>query len=329
MLSTSDDPLPVSLADVQAARARIAAFTIRTPLALSDAASVRAGFPVYLKLENFQRTGSFKVRGALSKATSLTPEERRKGLVCASTGNHGLGVAFAAAQAGVPGVVVLPANANPHKVALLEGLNARIIRHGTTSVERQEKVQELVQEHGYTQVHPFSDPLLVAGQGTVGLEILEDLPEVEEVYVPIGGGGLISGIAVAIKEQKPAVRIYGVEPEHSNAMWEALRHGGPVPLDEVVTVADGLAAKITEDLNYAIVSRYVEEVILVSDRQILETTVFLLEHAKVLAEPSAGTSLAGLLANPKRRGPAVCVISGGNVSLAQLQAHQRTLGNKR
>jgi threonine dehydratase len=309
----------VTLADVRAARERIGRYLIRTPLALSDAASRRAGGPVYLKLESLQRIGAFKVRGALSKVTSLTEEERAKGLVCASSGNHGLGTAYAAQCFGAHCTVVLPENANPLKSAMIEKLGAEIVRHGITSDVRQEKVDELSREHGYTQVHPFSDPVLIAGQGTIGLEILEDLPEVEEVYVPIGGGGLISGIALALKEQRPAVRVYGVEPEHSNAMFEALRHGGPVSIARVDTIADGLAAKITEDLNYRLVRRYVDDIILVSDREILEATWFLLEQGKILAEPSGATSFAGLLARPGRRGPAVAVVSGGNVALQQLQ----------
>ncbi len=308
----------VRLLDIQAARSRIHAEILRTPLVLSDAASERAGVSVYLKLENLQRTGAFKVRGALSKVSNFTAEERRRGLICASSGNHGLGVAYASTRFGARCIVVLPENANPHKVSLLRKMNAEIVNHGTTSDARQEKVDQLSQEYGYTQVHPFADPVLIAGQGTRGLEILEDLADVEEVNVPIGGGGLISGIAVAIKEQHPAVRVYGVEPEHSNAMWEALRHQGPFLLSHVETIADGLAARITENLNYSIVRHYVEDVILVSDQDIVEGTLFLLEHSKVLVEPSAAASYAGLLANMKKRGKAVAVMSGGNVTVQQI-----------
>jgi threonine dehydratase len=318
MTGESQPAARLTLEDVRAARQRIGSYIIRTPMPLSDAASARAGGSVYLKLESLQRVGAFKVRGALSKVTALTAEERGRGLVCASSGNHGLGVAYAAARFGTRCTVVLPENANPLKSSLIAKLGAEIVRHGITSDVRQEKVDELCRERGYTQVHPFSDPLLIAGQGTIGLELLEDLPEVEEVYVPIGGGGLISGIALAVKEQRPGVRVYGVEPEHSNAMYEALRHGGPVPLARVDTIADGLAAKITEDLNYALVRRYVDDIILVSDREILEATFFLLEQAKILAEPSGATSFAGLLARSARQTPAVAVVSGGNVSLEHL-----------
>jgi threonine dehydratase len=314
------------LEDIRAAQKRIGAEIIRTPLVLSDAASERAGLPVYLKLENLQRTGAFKVRGALSKITRFTPEDLRQGVICASSGNHGLGVAYASARFGGRCIVVLPENANPHKVSLLKNLGAEIVAHGTTSDARQEKVDELAGEHGYKQVHPFADPMIVAGQGTIGLEILEDLPEVDEVYVPIGGGGLISGIAVAIKEMRPSARVCGVEPNHSNAMWEALRHQGLFALPRFETIADGLAARITEDLNFSIVRQYVEEIILVSDGEILEATLFLLEHAKILAEPSGAASFAGLLANPTKKGKAVAVISGGNVTLEQIEELRRLPG---
>jgi threonine dehydratase len=310
---------PITVADIRAAKSRIGSDIIRTPLVPCDAPSDRAGIPVYLKLENLQRTGAFKVRGALNKVKSFTSEELRLGLICASSGNHGLGVAYAASSVGARCIVVLPENANPHKVALLKKLGAEIISHGTTSDVRQMKVDELTERHGYAQVHPFSDPALIAGQGTVGLEILEDLPDVEEVYVPVGGGGLISGISVAIKEQRPTARVYGVEPEQSNAMSEALRHGGPVALERVATIADGLAAKITEKINFSIVRSFVDEIILVSEREIVDATLFLLEHAKVLVEPSAAASFAGVLANPKKNGKAVAVVSGGNVSLQQIE----------
>ncbi len=319
--------LGVALADVKAARKRIAGGIIRTPLVLSEAASERAGRAVYLKLENLQRTGAFKVRGALSKVTSLRPKERRRGLVCASTGNHGLGVAYASSRFGVRCVVVLPENANPHKVSLLKKLGAEVVCYGKTSDVWQQKADEISREKGYSLVHSFADPTLIAGQGTLGLEVLEDLPEVADVYVPIGGGGLISGIAVAIREQRPKTRIWGVQPQHANSMWAALRQGRPVPVDEVRTVADGLAARITREINLAIVQRYVEDVILVSDQMIVESMWFLLEHAKVLVEPSGTASFAGLLLNAQRRGPAVAVMSGGNISLRQTEELRRFQGS--
>jgi threonine dehydratase len=318
---------PVTLAHVVAARGRISEYIVRTPLLVSDAASERSGFPVYLKMECLQRTGAFKVRGALNKVSTLTAKQQQSGLICASTGNHGLAVAYAAKRLGTRCTVVLPKNPNSHKSALLRNLGAEVILHGIGSDERQMKVNQLASEHGYAQIAPFSDPAVIAGAGTVGLEILEDLPNVDEVYVPIGGGGLIAGIAVAIKEKSPKTRIFGVEPENSGSMWMALRQNGPVPLANVETVADGLAATITDELNYSIVKHYVDEVILVSDHAIIESTILLIENAKVLVEPSGGASFAGLLANPRKAGRAVCVLSGGNVTLRQLHEHQRRFRN--
>jgi threonine dehydratase len=314
----------VSVAEIRAAQDRISGAIIRTPQVLSAAASDRAGCPVHLKLENLQRTGSFKVRGALNTVLSLTPEERGRGLICASSGNHGLGLAYAAARFGVRCIVVLPESPNPVKRSLLKKLGADIVEFGTNSDQQWEKVEQLSQENGYIQVHPFSAPKTIAGQGTVGLEILEDLPEVDEVYVAIGGGGLISGVALAIKELHPRVRVYGVEPEHSNAMAESVRQQKLLVLPKVETIADGLAAKATGHLNLAIVRRCVDQIILVSDQDILRSTLFLLEEGKILVEPSGATSFAGILANPKRQGRAVAVLSGGNVTLEQLsELHSR------
>jgi threonine dehydratase len=317
----------VALADIHAARDRIAKEVIRTPLVFSEAASKRAGMPVYLKLESLQRTGTFKVRGALSKVTSLPPADRQRGMVCASSGNHGLGVAYASSRAGAPCVVVLPENANPHKMALLKELGAEIICDGPTSDLCLQKAEEIARREGYTLIHPFADPFTIAGQGTLGLEVLQDLPDVEEVYVPIGGGGLISGVAAAIKQQRPGARIFGVEPERANSMWMSLQQGKVVALDEVRTVADGLAAKVISPINLAHAQRYVESVMVVSDTAIVEAMFFLLEHAKVVAEPSAAASFAGLLANSARRGPAVAIISGGNVNLQQIDRLRQMLAS--
>jgi threonine dehydratase len=317
---------PVTLNDIKEAQQLIGPQIIRTPLVLSDAASERAGLPVHLKLENLQRTGAFKVRGALNKVTSFTPEERQRGIICGSSGNHGLGVAYAAKHFGVRCVVVLPTWASPHKLALLKKMGAEIVLHGTTTDVRQAKVDDLSREHGYVAVHPFGDPAVIAGQGTVGLEIMADLPDVDEVYIPVGGGGLISGIATAIKETRPATRVYGVEPKNANSMWEALRHHGPFALPHVDTVADGLAARITTDLNYSIVHQYVDEVILVSEREIVEAVLFLLEHAKVLVEPASATCYAGLLANPNKKGKTAVVLSGGNFTLKQLEEVRHAQG---
>jgi threonine dehydratase len=318
-------PVSVTVRDVRAVRNQISGEIIRTPLVLCDSASELAGAPVFLKLESLQRTGAFKVRGALAKVKSLSPAERLRGLVCASSGNHGIGVAYAASRFGIPCVVVVPENASTYKMSLLRRYGAHVVKHGITSDVRQEKVTELSADRHYTQIHSFADPVLIAGQGTIGLEIQEDLSQLEEVYVPIGGGGLISGVAVALKEQRPKTRIYGVEPERSATLHEALRNRGPILLPVVETVADGLAAAITTDLNFSLIKKYVDEIIIVSDRQILEATILLLERAKILVEPSGAASVAGLLANPRKRGTAVAVLSGSNITLQQIDEYRRRL----
>lgn len=315
---TARSEISITLGDVKAARTLIEQYVIRTPTVLCDSLSEELRAPAYLKLENLQRTGAFKVRGAIAKVSTLGPEGRARGIVCASSGNHGIGVAYAARLFKSKCLVVLPENASEYKVSQLEKYGAEILRHGITSDARQLKESQLSRENGFTPVPSFADPVLIAGQGTIGLEILEDLCEIDEVYVPVGGGGLISGIAVAIKEQRPAIRIYGVEPERADTMREAVRHQQPVLLPDLDTMADGLAAAITADINLAIVNRYVDDIILVSEQDILAATIFLLERAKVLAEPSSATSVAGLLGNPKRAGKAVAVISGGNISIKQI-----------
>jgi threonine dehydratase len=204
-------------------------------------------------------------------------------------------------------------------------MGAEIVTYGTTSDARQQKVDQLSHEHGYAQVHPFADPVLIDGQGTIGLEILADLPDADDVYVPIGGGGLISGIAVAIKEQRPATRVYGVEPENSNAMWEALRHKGSFALSSVDTIADGLAARNYRAAQLRSGGPLRRRCVLVSDRDIAAAMLFLLEYRKVVVEPSGATSFAGLLANPRWRGKAVALMSG-NVTLSQLEDLRRTQG---
>ncbi len=326
MASTTTGPDSVTIGRVKIVRDQISREIIRTPLVLCDSATELAGVTVYLKLEGLQRTGAFKVRGALAKVKSLSPAERRHGLVCASSGNHGIGVAYAAARFGMPCIVVLPENASEHKISLLRKYGAHVLKHGITSDIRQEKVIELSTERHYTQIHSFADPLLIAGQGTIGLEIMEDLSDFDEVYVPVGGGGLLSGIAVALKEQRPAIRVYGVEPERSATLHEALRNNGPTLLPVVETVADGLAAAITTDLNFSIVKKYVDEIIVVTDRQIVEATVLLLEQAKILAEPSGAASLAGLFINRARHGTAVAVVSGSNIAPQQIDQYRRSLG---
>jgi threonine dehydratase len=310
----------IGLADVKAARAVIEGQVVRTPLLFSEALSEQVGRPLYLKLENLQKTGSFKPRGVLTKIAALTPQERAQGLITISAGNHAQALAYAARAAGVRCTVVMPAAAPATKIANTRAYGAAVILHPdrVTLLDRCRQEQEA---HGYIYVAPFDDPYVTAGQGTVGLEILEDLPETALIVAPIGGGGLIAGIAVAAKGQRPDIAIAGVEPAGAPGMYRSLRAGHAVHLDQIDTIADGLAAPFAGELNYAIVRDLVDIVVLLTDDEIAAAIPPLVEWAKVVPEPAGAAALAGLLAGKiplPADGPIVAVISGGNLDLARL-----------
>lgn len=310
----------VTREQIQAAQRTISGQLHRTPLVRSATLSERWGAPIHLKLENWQKTGSFKPRGVLNKITSLTDEERARGLVAASAGNHAQAVAWAARAAGLRCTVVMPETAPAAKFDATRGYGGTVVTEPTT-LTLFERVATLVEEHGYTFVPPFDDEQIVAGAGTVGLEILEDLPDATTVLVPIGGGGLIAGIAVAIKEQRPDARIIGVEPEGAPAMWRSLQSHKPERLERVQTIADGLSAPFAGALPFEIVQRYVDDVVLVSDSSIREAMVLLLERCKVLAEPGGAVGIAALIegrVTAQQGAPTVAVISGGNIDAARL-----------
>src|SRR4051812_45949705 len=275
----------VSLDDIYAAREAVANKLVRTPLLSSDALSARLRRPIYLKLENLQKTGSFKPRGVLTKIAALSEEEKARGLVTISAGNHAQALAYAARASGLRCTVVMPATAQATKVANTRGYGAEVILHPdhVTLLERMRTEQEA---HGYVYVPPFDDPYVIAGQGTAGLEIMEDLPEAAAVIVPIGGGGLISGIATAVKGISPATRIYGVEPEGAPTLTNSLAAGHAVPLARVDTIAAGLAAPFAGALTYEVVRDLVDEVVLVSDAEIAAAVPALVESAKVAPEPA-------------------------------------------
>jgi threonine dehydratase len=312
----------VTLSDVYAAREAIGNRLVRTPLLYNDALSARLGRPLYLKLENLQKTGSFKPRGVLNKIATLSDEEKARGLVTISAGNHAQALAYAAQANGLHCTVVMPATAQATKVANTRGYGAEVILHPDhiTLLDRMRAEQEA---HGYVYVPPFDDPYVIAGQGTVGLEIIEDLPEVAAVVVPVGGGGLISGIAVAVKGMNPATQLSGVEPEGAPGMFNSLAAGHAVHLAHVNTIADGLAAPFAGELNYAIVRDLVHEVVLVSDAEIAAAVPVLVESAKVVPEPAGAAALAALLVGRVTlppEGAVVAVVSGGNLDLARLAA---------
>ena len=301
------------------ARERIRGAVHRTPVLSSLALGERIGVPVLLKAEHLQKTGSFKPRGALSRILQLRPDERSRGVVTISAGNHAQAVAWAAARAGVPATVVMPAGASRAKAAASAGYGAEVVLHGTV-FEAFQKARDLASERRLTFVHPFDDPEVLGGQGTVGLEIAEDVPEAGTVVVPVGGGGLIAGVATALSYVLPRARIWGVEPEGACAMHQSLERGSPVRLEGVDTVADGLGAPMAGELTYPLVRDHTEGVVLVSDDEIVSAMAFLYERTKQAVEPAGAAGVAALLSGkiPVADGPVVVILSGGNVDLDRL-----------
>ena len=305
----------VTPADVERAARHLREHLQPTPLQHSQAFSDRAGCRVYLKLESFQPVRSFKLRGALNKLMRLTPERRAAGVITASAGNHGMGVAYAAGEFGVPATVYVPETANPYKVESVKRLGARVVAAGRSYSEAYADAVAEQQKTGATFVHAYDDPDVVAGQGTIGLELLEDLEELDTVVVPIGGGGLIGGIALYLKSRRPAIRVIGVEPTGADAMRRSLEAGRIVTLERVSTIADGLAASAPGQLTLDLAQRYVDEVMAVEDDEMVESIRLLFEWEHLLAEPAGAAALAALLNRPWGRNERVVVIvSGANVT---------------
>lgn len=286
-----------------------------------EAAGVRlADGQLYLKAEHLQKTGSFKPRAALARIASLTPEERRRGAITISAGNAGQAYAWAAREAAVPMTVVMPEGAVDSKVAACLGYGAEVVLHGVHVGESLERLHQLRDERGLTLVHPYDDPEVLLGNGSCGLEILEDLPDVDVVVVAVGGGGLLGGVTVALRESRPRVRVYGVEPEGSDALRQAVAAGGPVPLTPR-SIADGLNAPSAGRLATSIARRYLEDVVVLPDDAILAGLRFSVERLKQVVEPAGAAALAAVLTGgvPIREGDRVCVIlSGGNVAVERL-----------
>lgn len=307
------------LEHLQEAQARISSALHRTPTFSSHTLSERVGQPVLLKCENLQKTGSFKVRGALNRILELDDEARGQGVVTISAGNHAQAVAWAAARAGISATVVMPAKASPTKARATAEYGAEVILQGTI-LDVFDLALEIAEDRGLTFLHAFDDPFLIAGQGTVGLELLEAVPDVATVVVPVGGGGLISGVALAVANLAPAARVFGVEPHGACAMRKSLDKGEAVHLESVDTIADGLGAPMAGELTFEVVRRYVEDVVLVSDDEIREAMSFILARTKLLVEPAGAAGVAALLAGkiPLANGPVVVILSGGNVDLDRL-----------
>jgi len=296
----------------------VAATARHTPLDYSHTFSAMTGADVHLKLELFQRTGSFKIRGATNRIATLDPADRDAGVVTASAGNHAQGVALAATRSGVDATIVMPEHAPVSKVQATEGYGGDVVLYGRDYDEAARKAHEIEREEGRTYVHAFDDEAVMAGQGTIGLEIYEDLPQVDTVVVPIGGGGLISGVATALKGKDPDVRVVGVQAEGAASVPASLEAGAVVERDAVETIADGIATRKVGDLTFEVIQDRVDEVLTVSDDEIAVALTMLLERAKTLAEGAGAVPLAALLeerfafADDEVIVPALC---GGNIDL--------------
>lgn len=313
----------LSIEDVKAARQRISPYIVRTPLLRMPALDTALGCEVYLKPENLQRTGSFKLRGAVNALLSLSDEERKKGVVACSSGNHAQGVACAAKLLGADAVIVMPENCNPTKLAGTKSYGAQVVLAGTLSSERDAKAEEIMRTEGRILIHPYANKYVKAGQGTVGLEILEELPDVDTIVVPVGGGGLISGISTAAKGIKQAVRIVGTEPTGASRYRLSREAGHPVWLDHVDTIADGTRTDHADAENFTIMEKRVDEFVSVTDDEIRAAMRLTATVAKLVAEPSSSMPVAAALSGKLKFKPnekVVFVISGGNNDMALLKS---------
>ena len=311
----------IALDDIEHARDRIRGKVHVTPMMTATRLGARAGVPLHLKCENFQKTGSFKVRGVLNKLAQLEPEQRERGVVTVSAGNHAQALAWAARAAGVRATVVMSTVASRTKIDASRGYGADVVLHGATNLDAFAKARALEAERGLTFVHPFDDDAVIAGAGTVGLEILQQAPPPDVVVVPVGGGGLIAGVLIALKSLHPGTRVYGVEPTGAPGMRRSLDEGRAVHLDATNTIADGLGAPMAGERNYEIVKQLADDVVLLDDAVIAAATRDLLFSAKLLAEPAGAAGVAAALAGaiPLHAGErVVAIVSGGNVDPAKL-----------
>jgi threonine dehydratase len=304
----------LTLADVEAARRLLDGIVRTTPLEPSRPVSAATGGPAWLKCENLQRAGSYKVRGAYVRISRLTPDERARGVVAASAGNHAQGVAFAAGLLDTAATVFMPVGAALPKVAATKGYGAKVQLMGSTVDEALAAAHDFAERHGAVLIHPFDHPDIIAGQGTVALEILEQCPDVRTIVAGIGGGGLISGVAVAAKALRPDVRVIGVQAAGAAAFPPSLAAGRPVRLTGYTTIADGMAVGAPGELTFAYVSKLVDEVVTVSEENISRALLVLLERGKLLVEPAGAAAVAALLSGAVRADPpTVAVLSGGNI----------------
>ena len=310
----------ISLADVTAARERLRGSIYYSPCPHSQMLSALTGQQIYLKLENLQMTGSFKERGALNRIATLTPEQAARGVVAASAGNHAQGVAYHATKRGIRALIVMPLATPLVKVTATRGFGAEVVLHGANYDEACVEATRLCEAEGMTFIHPFDDSVVMAGQGSIGLELLEQVPQLEAVVVPIGGGGLVGGIACAIKESRPDIRVVGVQTSRLPSMSVAMEQRHPVTLEPSTTIADGIAVRRAGDVTFPVVDKYVDEIVTVDEDEIASAILVLLEREKTLAEGAGATALAALLQKKtslQGRHTAV-LVSGGNIDVTLL-----------
>jgi threo-3-hydroxy-L-aspartate ammonia-lyase len=313
----------VRLEDIQLARERISKYIKHTPLYPSSGFSHLCGNSIFLKLENVQNTNAFKVRGASNFLLQMNPSFGKQGVITASSGNHGKALAYVASKMGYPAKVVVPNNAPAVKVEAIQNFGAEVIHWGEFTKERDAKANQIAEKEGLTFVDSVDHPWIIAGQGTIGLEVAEDLADVEVILVPIGGGGLISGIAIAIKENNPKVKIFGVEPIGSNSMYLSIKEGKITERRNINTIADGLRSNQPGNLAFEIVEKYVDDILLVNDDDIVKAFKILLLEDKFLTEPSGAVALAALITGkfPCKNKKIVAIVSGGNIDIENIKKY--------
>ena len=306
--------------DFITAKEKLSKVLLKTSLIQSPIFSKEAENEVYIKPENLQKTGSFKIRGAYNKITNLSDEEKKKGVIASSAGNHAQGVAYGAKESGIKAVIVMPKSTPLIKVESTKQYGAEVVLHGDVYDDAFKKAKELEEKEGYIFVHPFDDEDVIYGQGTIALEILEELPETDIILVPIGGGGLISGIACAAKILKPEIKIIGVEPDGAASAYEAIKEDKVVELKEANTIADGTAVKKIGNITFEYIKKYVDEIITVSDYELMEAFLLLVEKHKIIAENSGILSLAALKKLKEKNKKVVSVVSGGNIDVLMISS---------
>ena len=310
----------IGIQDIQTAMRRIRESIRISPCTRSEAFSLLTKNEIFLKLDNQQRTGAFKERGALNKLLTLTSEERAKGVIAASAGNHAQGVAYHAVRHGIRALIYMPLPTPLTKVSATRAYGAEVILHGANYDEAYEQAVEQSKQHHFTLIHAFDDDAVIAGQGTLGLEILQQQPDIEAIVAPIGGGGLIGGIACAVKEMNPAIRVYGVQPAKLPSMKEAVAQGNPVTLKAATTIADGIAVRRAGDRTFPLVQKYVDDIVTVEEEEIANAILLLLEREKTLAEGAGAASIAAVLNHklPLEGKKVAVLVCGGNIDVTML-----------